>query len=285
MTRTIADDSDDEASKCSSDDVRRRLYVMLVAYALAACRTDGEKPAPRGSLAPEPPTVPSQPSVVVDAASAPLVAEPPDAGALPCVPEGPRRVSEISGDLFLCEPGEAARRLTTDGQNFSPALAPDGRRVVFMRAAGKQRLSLGSSSFVEIHDNRVMLLDLRGGGPKEIAKNDERSGCTSLWSPWFADDGAIVVVSNGYEEATVHNHAVCALDLSARGLALLGRGTRCTIFISVGKYRGDFYVSTIEIHPTQGQIAPTKIVDRRGRVVRLLDGNPFIQDWNGDGAI
>jgi hypothetical protein len=201
------------------------------------------------------------------------------------VPEGPRRVSEVSGDLFLCEPGQAARWLTGGGQDFSPSLAPDGRRVVFMRAAGKQRLALGSSSFVEIHDNRVMVLDLRDGAPKEIAKNDERSGCTSLWAPWFADDGAVVVASNGYEEATVHNHAVCVVDLSARLLSLLGRGTRCTIFINVGKYRGDFYVSTIEIHPTHGQIAPTKIVDRRGKVVRQLDGNPFIQDWNGDGAI
>jgi hypothetical protein len=212
----------------------------------------------------------------------PATASTADAGAALCA-GGTRRVVEVGGNLTLCEADGTSRPLTTSGHDEVGSLSPDGLRVVFLRMLGKQRIHVGKTP-IEIADNRVMILELASGATTEIARNDERAGCMSLWSPRFADDGAVILEAHGYEQPTVHNLSVCVADLRARALHVIGTGTRCTIFITTGRYRGDFYVSTIEIGAS-GQVSLNKLVDRRGRVVKRFDGNPFAVDWNGDGLI
>jgi hypothetical protein len=264
----------------------------LAVWVFAACQAGTTRPLqePRAAtvvvvaLAAEPAAV----AATADAGSiAPEVAPAgakASAGAAPCSGKA-RGVAGADGNLYLCEADGTSRPLTTGGTDMAGSLSPDGRRVAFLRAAGKERIPLGTSS-IEIADNRLMLLDLAHpeGAAVEIARNDARAGCLSLASATFADDTAVIVEAHGYEQATVHNLSVCVADVPTRTLRLIGEGTRCTIFITTGRYRGDFYVSTLEIGDS-GQLSFTKIVDRHGRVVRRLSGNPFVADWNGDGVI
>jgi hypothetical protein len=275
---------------------------LLAVAALAGCSAGGDKPlrepgaatAMPGSVRePEPTATPSAVSAPAPedggsaatdggSSSSASAAAPGDAGAPLCA-GGTRRVVEASGNLTLCEADGTSRPLTTGGQDEVGSLSPDGRRVVFLRMLGKQRIRVGTTS-IEIADNRVMVLDPASGAVTEVARNDARDGCLSLWNPRFADDGAVILEAHGYEQPTVHNLSVCVADLRARTLRVVGTGTRCTIFITAGRYRGSFYVSTLEIG-NAGQLSFTELVDRHGRVVRKLDGNPFAVDWNGDGAI
>jgi len=155
--------------------------------------------------------------------------------------------------------------------------SPDGKHEVFLRAHGQQALR---DPPVSITDNRVMLRDVSSGAVVEVARNDSRSGCLSLWGPTFVDDRTVLLVMRGYEMPTKTNEGVCLLDLPTRSLHVLAVGTTCALPITVGRLRGGFYVTDY----VNGGDSP-RIVDRTGQVMRLFDGSPFVRDWNGDGTI
>jgi hypothetical protein len=212
----------------------------------------------------------------------------PDAAASPCDGSaGAIDVAAHEGDIYLCKPSAAPRKLTTAGKDGSPSLAPDGRRVVFLRDAGKQRISLGDgpADFVDIANNRVTLLDLESGELTEIGRNDEDEACMSLAAPRFVDAKTVIVTAYGYEAPTIHNLSVCLVDVPMRKLHMLGRRTRCAMPITVGPHKGRFYVSHMDFKVGQGIFDSPRIVDRKGRVVKLLPDNPFVRDWDGDGYI
>jgi hypothetical protein len=267
---------------------RGAALFLLVAWAAAACRTGHERalPEPLPSAAPEArePSPPASAAAPVSSAAVPQGTAA-DGGAAPC-PAGARQVSVVNreGNLYLCGADGTQRQLTTGGNDSEVALSPDGKRGVFQRDAGKQQISLGGSGSVEIADNRVMLVELDGGRITEIARNDQRAGCLSLSWPRFAGADAVILQANGYEEATQGNESVCVVDIPSRTLHVIARRTRCTIFITAGRYRGSFYVSSAETSPS-GRRELTQLVDRYGKVVHRLSYNPFIKDWNGDGMV
>ncbi|MDI1477635.1 hypothetical protein [Polyangium sp. y55x31] len=261
--------------------------LLLAAMLASGCRaepvpvavTEPEAAAPgSGGKRAEPQSVITDDAGVPDAAA---VASPCAASA------GKTTVVEHERELFSCAPNAAPRKLTTGGKDWAPSLAADGKHVVFLRDAGTQRVRLGSgpNDFVDISDDRVMLLDLETGDLTEIGRNDEREGCLSLGPPQLVDAKTVIVAAHGYEVPTIHNLSVCLVDIPTRKLHLLGHRTRCALPITAGRHKGRFYVSHMDFKVGQGVYESNRLVDREGHIVKRLEDNPFIRDWNGDGHI
>ena len=157
----------------------------------------------------------------------------------------------------------------------APALSPDSKVVIFIRHVGKQDVCLSPTDTASIDDDRVMLLDLATAQPTQIATNSEASGCLSLAEPRFADATTAIVSAYGLGLATIHNLSVCVVDIPGHAIRLLGRRTTCALPITVGRYRGAFFVPAMDFVPGMGPIKNCRVVDRKGRVLRKFTEDPF----------
>jgi len=212
----------------------------------------------------------------------PLVADPPE--ACPSGGEFPQVISR-HGNLVLCSASGVEESLTTTGNDYFASLSPKRDTIVFLRAFGKMKVSLGGTDFVFIQDNRVWLLSLKDRKEREIGRASEKEACLSLSSPRWLDDTAILVQANGYEAATIHNLSLCLVDIKSRQIFLLARRTSCAIPITAGRFKGNLFVAPWDFRFGVGLSDWFGVVNRRGQRLRSFEDNPFERDWDGDGNI
>ncbi|MDC0743044.1 hypothetical protein [Polyangium mundeleinium] len=245
--------------------------ALMIAAALVASgcsRRESRDPAP--SAGPEAPVAASAPPPEVSAEAAPsasvAAAAPPCAGA-----EARPGVEAHEGHIYYCAQDGSARKLTDSGKDNSPALSPDGKRVVFVRAEG---ISPADEDGIRVTDNRILLHDLASGQTREIAKNGM---CLSLWSPVFAFDDLVLIDARGYEIPRYTHTSVCGVDLREKTpvVKAVAGGTDCVVAIRTGPYRGHLYA---EGWRSPGPTESHEIVDRAGRSVRQLEASAFTDD-------
>lgn len=281
----------------------RRLSAAFACFVfgISACRDPRPSPPP-----PEPSTTASAPAVssapvVASAPSAlssadeppssepiggivrsPLVDDPPE--ACPTGGEYPQVISR-KGNLVLCSAPGVEESLTTTGNDYFASFSPKRDMIVFLRAFGQMKVSLGGGDFATIHDNRVWLLSLKDRKEREIGRTTEKDACLSLSSPSWLDDTAILVQANGYEAATIHNLSLCLVDIKSRQIFQLARRTSCAIPITTGRFKGNLFVAPWDFHVGAGLSDWFGVVNRRGQRLRSFEDHPFRRDWNGDGNI
>lgn len=215
-------------------------------------------------------------------------------GMLSC--EGPKPIaaSPPDADTGTADGGaDAAMDATFDAAHKDAEPLEAGTKAVErytlrLNQVGKERIPLGkgpNSESVEIADNRIMLVDHAQGKEIEVAKNDEKAGCLSLWSPVLVDPKTILVQCMGYEAATIHNKSICLIDIPSKKMYLLGRRTHCALPITQGRYKGHFFVDAMDFKVGQGIWEAPRVVNRRGQALKDFLDHPFREDWDGDGMI
>ncbi|MDC3961453.1 hypothetical protein [Polyangium jinanense] len=251
--------------------------LIALAAALALTTSACSRPATRAddvAAAPEPVAsaeVPA-PSEVSSSAVAPPPSASAAAAAPPCagVPARPG-VEAHEGNIYFCAQDGAARKLTASGKDDSPALSPDGKRVVFVRAEG---IASVEADEARVTDNRILLFDLASGQTREIAKNGT---CLSLWSPVFAFDDFVLLDARGYEIPRYTYTSVCGVDLRKKTpeVKTVASGTDCVTAIRSGPHRGHLYA---EGYRSPGPTEYFAIVDRSGHIVRELEASAMTED-------
>ncbi|TKC99962.1 PD40 domain-containing protein [Polyangium fumosum] len=246
--------------------------ALMIAAALVASgcsRGESKDPAPSAKLEATPAASASPPEASAAAAPSASVAA---AAAPPCVgAEARPGVEAHEGHIYLCAQDGSARKLTDSGKDKSPALSPDGKWVVFVRAEG---IAPVDEEGMQLTDNRILLHDLATGQTREIAKNGT---CLSLWSPVFAFDDLVLIDARGYEIPRYTHTSVCGVDLREKTpvVKAIAGGTDCVVAIRTGPHRGHLYA---EGWRSPGPTEYYEIVDRAGRTVRPLEASAFTDD-------
>lgn len=278
---------------------RSALVLVCAAIAALGCRDPNQTlPSPipssvasvitSASVAPSAPAITS--SASTDEAPEPIggiVRSPlgPDAPEkCPTSGEFPQVITR-AGNIVLCTSAGEEEPLTTEGHDGAPSLSPKRDSVLFLRNVGQMKVSVYREEFVSIHDNRVMVIDLKGRKVQEVGRPSDKEACLSLSGPRWLDDAAILVQSNGYEAATIHNLSLCLVDVRTRQIVNIARRTGCAIPITVGKYKGNIFVAPWNFRVGEGLSSWFGVVNRRGKSLREFEDNPFERDWNGDGNI
>ncbi|MDI1449102.1 hypothetical protein [Polyangium sp. 6x1] len=260
-------------------DPKKTLGVLAATFALAASAcsrpatqtndaavTTEPIASPNASAPAAPSSTGVSPNAPAPSASAAAVA------ALPCAGVEPRsRVEAHEGNIYFCGQDGSARKLTDSGKDNSPALSPDGTRVVFVRAEG---ISSVEADGFRVTDNRILLHDLASGQTREVAKNGT---CLSLWSPVFAFDDLVLLDARGYELPRYTHTSVCGVDLRRKTpvVQAIASGTDCVAAIRSGPYRGHLYA---EGYRSPGPTEYFAIVDRSGHIVRELEASASTED-------
>lgn len=270
-----------------------------MAFLLWGCRDPAPTP---------PPPIPSTNTSVVAAApvapSATVVAsaEPPSdslepIGGIVRSPLGPDaplkcptsgefpQVISRDGNIVLCTGVGTEEVLTAGGKDGVPSLSPNRASVLFLRAFGDMKVSLGGGDFAIVQDNRVMVMNIKDRQARDVGRPSEDAACLSLSSPHWLDDAAILVQSNGYGMATIHNLSLCLVDVRTRQIFNIARRTSCALPITVGKYKGNLFVAPWNFRAGLGLSEWFGVVNRQGKQLRSFEDNPFVRDWNGDGYI
>ncbi len=299
---------------CSSVSTRREIvgivnqsmYLFrpafgLVGTAIAALGCRDPRPAPPSPIPSSVASVITSASVAPSASAmqsaAPTVDPSGPIGGIvrsPLGPDAPEKcptsgefpqVITRDGNIVLCASASEEEPLTTGSHDGAPLLSPKRDSVLFLRNFGQMKVSLGGGDFVSIHDNRVMVIELKGRKVQEVGRPSDNEACLSLSGPRWLDDAAILVQSNGYEAATIHNLSLCLVDVRTRQIVNIARRTGCAMPITVGKYKGNIFVAPWNFRVGEGLTSWFGVVNRRGKSLREFDENPFERDWNGDGNI
>lgn len=189
---------------------------------------------------------------------------------------------EEDGKIVLCRSDSTALRLTQTGRDSEPALSPDGTQVAFVRLAGKERIALSGGDSVEIRDARIITIEAKGAGEREVARNGE---CTSLGHPLWLDERHIAVHAHGYDVPTAHNKSVCFIDTATGKMKEIAESSLCVMPLRAGRFRGAAFVGGADFVAGGGTEGWFAVVSSSGKKLTTLEENPFVRDYNGDGDI
>lgn len=154
--------------------------------------------------------------------------------------------------------------------------------MAFVRLAGKERLSLSGGDSVEIRDARIVTIEATGTGEREIARN---GACTSLGHPLWLDENHLAVHAHGYDVPTAHNKSVCFIDTVTGNMKEIAESSLCVMPLRAGKFRGAAFVSGARFIVGVGHEGWFAIVSASGKMLKTLDENPFVRDYDGNGSI
>jgi Tol biopolymer transport system component len=166
---------------------------------------------------------------------------------------------ENQGNIFYQE-GQEKTQLTTSGRDSQAVLSPDGKQVVFVRAA------------VEADNpaDELWLMDISGNNAHAIVLSqndaDMKQHLSELNNPLFALNGKAVYFLSA---AWATSNAVHVLDLSTNKQHFVTDGNSVDIVPS-GKYKSYLIVSKHKYHKGGGSYEDFWLVSPKGKAIKSL---------------
>ncbi len=166
------------------------------------------------------------------------------------------QVTENQGNIY----GDKAQQLTSLGRDSQPVLSPDGKQVVFVRAAAEP----------DNQANELWLMDISGNNAHAIVlghdDEDMKKNLTALNNPLFALNGKAVYFLSA---AWATSNAVHVFDLTTNKQHFVTDGNSLELVPS-GKYKGYLIVSEHRYHKSGGSYEDFWLVSPQGKAIKSL---------------
>lgn len=145
-------------------------------------------------------------------------------------------VSVLRGNVVFTDAAGRTIPLTDSGRDSAPDLAPDGRRVAFVRATPGQTVETGSG---EEEATEIWMVGVDGKNPTLLVRGkgdakEMRNVLAALQTPQFSPDGKQVYFGSA---AWATSGAIHAVDLRTRRVRFVMPGNGLEV-VRTGEYRG-----------------------------------------------